>query len=515
MRLLGFAIVALSPCLACTDDNPCPPRVVTSDVACSTDEDCSEEGFNTLSCLNGRCQRPCLRDADCEIAAFNAEDHPEECVRSGMQPPTAVCEAQICRVGCPDVPCAADEVCQAGRCALDYQGFELDGRDFVNLSILGWNSIERPVENTRMSVAFEGVAGCSLGDDNCAGAASENARFALVARQPTPPKGTSTTDFTCRPCRCCLECLATPFEVNDPPPPVQLSSCPFERTAPAPITCHDPTPSHCVDVCNACDACPDAPPDRLGQRLEPCERVVALKTCSSCPACDALLPGCTASECPVCAAMPTSRECGDCVRDNCQSRPECQDCVVCEDSLTCDPNDANCIQQGLTCQSLGADGCFFTPVSYRDEQLDDHEQSLVSPEIDLSGVTGGVVLQFDYVSFDIGDRYRPGIQGQDPLTWPEEPQEVLLQFCSSGCNSSASWVTAMGASGQPVLFPPVGRRNNGLLVGSQTRLDWNNGRIQVPIPPERLVAGFRYRFIPRIGDDARLGLDAIYVRRAQ
>jgi hypothetical protein len=494
----------------CSGDPECASRAVTTEAACKISQDCVDAGYQGLTCLDGRCQKPCRTDAECVPPPLGDDESP---MCRAEVVPAAVCEAQLCVLGCPDAPCQAGESCVAGRCVYFEAGFEIPpGGDVADLGQLGWNGLPTALTNRRTKIVFSGLRGCTLGDETCAGTAGEGVRFLALERQPTQAKGTAATDLTCRPCACCLACL---FEPEGDPPP-QLSSCPGDR--PSPLSCPVSTPTRCDAVCQQCAACPDADPGRIGERLTTCEASAAAKTCPACQTCESDKATCRAAMCPSCATEPSGEACVDCVDANCRGSQGCLDCQVCTDArqkLITDPGSAETQQLVARCDAQGVDGCFETAVSFGRSQLEDAEQATVSPEIDLSGATGQVVLQFEHVPFNVGEVYRPGIQGADPSTWPLAEQAVRVELCGGACETPGSWSMGVLTAGGQASLPATNRRRNGLLLGSQTALDWQAGRVEVAIPEALRTARFRFRFVPDIEDAARLGVDHIVVRRVQ
>jgi len=181
--------------------------------------------------------------------------------------------------------------------------------------------------------------------------------------------------------------------------------------------------------------------------------------------------------------------------------------------LLSDPGSATTLALVAQCEAQGSDGCFETAVAFDRSELTDLEQAAVSPEINLSGVTGKVVLQLDHVPFNVGESYRPGIQGQDPSTWPLAPQGVRVELCGGACEMPSSWTLGTLSSGGEAILPAANRRRNGLLLGSQAALDWQAGRAEVQIPEGLRTSQLRLRFVPEIDAGTRLGIDRVVVRR--
>ena len=503
--------------LACSESSSpttgCAQKVVTSEQSCAVSADCTAAGLD-LSCIDGVCRLACRTDADCDLVANADPSDDPECRADPATTPTAICQAGVCEVGCPDQPCGGGEVCFEGRCALYAEGFELPpGAGNVDLALLGFNDPPPELPNTRTQILWSGPPGCAPGVDRfCSGPAGQGDRFVVIETQPIPPKGTPVTDTTCRACACCLECLAAP-----PPTPVALSACPRTPNIPTPLSCPMAHPS-CDAVCTACDQCPaaDRPSVANNPLLVSCEERAAERRCGLCDACDTFLATCQPQQCPVCATAPNSADCRTCVDTNCLSDQRCQDCLTCADAQNCslnDPGSAACNQLNDACDLLGADGCFNVPVDYLRAQLTDEEQALTSPAVALAAAAGtDVVMEFDYVAFDVGVSYFPGIQGTPPELWTERPQDVRVQFCAGPC-AAADWVDATLTSGGPAVLPADSERFNGRLLGDQTIVDWRAGRISVAVPPSLRANGFRYRLLPNLADGARLAIDNVQIRR--
>lgn len=507
-RLLALVLGAVL-LHACSEAPTCASRAVISETACHTTQDCIDGGNLNLVCLNQVCRKTCQIDAECQPNQEDLVDEPAMCLELLNQLPPTICEAQVCEVACPDAPCQAGERCEAGRCVYAYESFEIppDG-DLADLGRLGWNNLPTELSNPQTTIVFEGLRGCNLGDDNCAGPASKGVRFVSLERQSLQVRVDVAP--TCRGCACCLQCqFTTPQEWL-----LQEGTCPGDR--PRPLACPATPPSHCQTVCDACNACPNADAARVGERLTSCEVLPAQKICPGCPACEADKATCTAAMCSSCASEPSGAECVNCVNTNCLDSPACQDCRVCDDATSClvtDPGSAACIDNVTRCGALGNDACFPAAVNYGRAVLEPGEQALVSNQVDLSQAQGQVVLQFDHVSFNVGETFRPGVQGEAPEDWPVVPQEVRVELCATNCAEPGSWQLGALDVGGPAIVPAENRRSNGLLLGTQTALDWTAGQVRVVVPPALQTAQFRFRFVPNIGNDARLGIDNVMVRR--
>jgi hypothetical protein len=137
----------------------------------------------------------------------------------------------------------------------------------------------------------------------------------------------------------------------------------------------------------------------------------------------------------------------------------------------------------------------------------------VSPEIDLAGQSGQLVVSFAYVPFGVGRTYVERQEGVPPDMWPEVAQEVVVELCGGGCEAEDAWREGQSNLGGRAAFPPEDRRDEGLSLGGQSILDWRTGRVEVAIPAELRTATFRFRFRPRLAPSARVGIDDVRVRR--
>jgi hypothetical protein len=226
---------------------------------------------------------------------------------------------------------------------------------------------------------------------------------------------------------------------------------------------------------------------------------------------------CRASSCPACSNLD-SEACKTCETNSCPACTSCRACNVCSRALDCqlsDPGSAACIENTADCNAQGADGCFPTPINYPRAQLTDLEQSLVSPPIDLSQASGAVSLQLEYVPFNVGEKYRPGIQGTPAAMWPIADQEVVIQLCSGNCGVDSSWIDATLVNGARASIPPLTQRGNGLSLGRQSSVDWGSGRVEVDIPAAMRTSELRFRLLPRLDGDVQVGIDNILIRSRQ
>ncbi len=505
----------------CESESGCPADVLAGDVECTTVEQCAERNLGGFSCIDGRCRLACVRDDDCSALLLDEGT----CGLEVGQ--VAVCEAQVCVAGCPERACTSGQSsCERGRCAYAYEGFEQTGDAAPTLSALGWNDLGRELSNVNTFIVFEGSEGCAP-DRNCGGPASAGERYALLSSQPTPEKGTAETGFSCRACACCLDCRLDP-----PQQAFTIQECPRQSTfapqllcAPT-VSCDEPPPSEaipaiCRDVCEACDACSTPSTERPQNLLSTCEAQAAEHSCPACEACAG-----SASACQACREAKCAEPCSDLLSAECEACEaqatcgcdDCRACSVCTDARTCRESGGaseRCAELEDRCDAQGNDGCFRVPVTYPRAQLTAGEQALESPPIDLSAAEAPVVLEFDYVAFNVGDRYVPGIQGQSACTWEEAEQEVRVELCAGACFDDANWTPATFVGGESATFPPASQRGNGLPFGSQSGIDWRAGRLRVEIPEALFQSEVRFRFLPRLSENSQVGIDDIFVRRIQ
>jgi hypothetical protein len=454
-----------------------------------------------------------LRDRDCVLPALDSDD---PCINETAPQKPAVCEDQLCIDGCTSsADCSGGQSCEGGRCVYFFEGFEDEDKDgVITLEQLGWNSVPKDLPNTRTAIAWTGVRGCNLGDERCAGLAAEGERFVALETVPTPEKGTPDVVLTCRACACCLECMA-----NEPEIAPGIPGCPLGGI-PIALTCDYVDSGHmakCAGVCSDCSQCMGATV-QPGMGLLPCETSAAQKTCSSCPSCNAMTcETCRTTSCPSCSDID-SAACKQCETNSCPACGSCRECNVCSRAIDCnitDPNSQACIDNNVACDQQGDDGCFPTPINYPDAQLSDLEQSLVSPAIDLSGASGPLSLQFEYVAFNVGEKYRPGIQGTPADQWPIADQEVVVQLCAGNCEAESSWVDGKLLNGSDASFPPLTQRGNGLSLGRQSSVDWGSGRVEVDIPDGMRSGEMRFRVLPRLDGDVQVGVDNFLIRSRQ
>ncbi|MBI2372540.1 MAG: hypothetical protein HYV07_00940 [Deltaproteobacteria bacterium] len=505
----------------------------SSSDGCRTTADCAESGSAGLTCVDGACVHACSVDSDCEEVGADY-----------------ICEARICVPGCPATACVSGQVCTYGRCAFFYEGFEADRiGEVATLEALGWNPNVRELRNEEAIVVYN-REGCTIEDEEskCAGTPAEGSYYLSIERTPTPPTGTEEFGVTCGSCRCCLECRdaarrnsasqrvyyhsnagtpppgcgngtveTSPSCADEPPPGTRCEQCDDGNTtggdgcSPAcrrelaecpgvnavADMCTADVDSACADICSACDACPNANAGAIGDGLTSCETDAALKSCSACLAYEACI-----------AANPTNPEaCEE------TQRP----CIACReaDRLTIEVPDQPSVwrewRQICDSQSLG-DRCYATQVARPRSALTEDEQAVESPKISIAGVSGDLVLEFQYLAFNIGDSYRPVDQTKPKEEWPLVTQEVEIQLCGGNCAAPESWKPATFTTSAPAKFPTGIEKNNGLFFANQNRTDWRANLREALIPAELRTTEFQFRFLPRLADGARVGVDAVAVR---
>lgn len=491
---VALVVVSAGP-LGCSDPEGCRTR-----------QDCFDLGQTAFECVGGACVETCLSDAECR--GDNAQS-------------TAICERGLCQKGCPTEACGAGETCQDGRCSLYFQSFEAAAEgDFVTLETLTWNDLDRELRNRSVQVVWTGPPTCTAADrpERCAGPAADGTYYLAIERAPTPATATFEFGPSCGACTCCRAC-------RDPSARAAGQTECFGVALPAPgaeLMCGD-APAACNDICQQCDQCPAAPPGTVGMGLDDCAERAAQRTCPGCPVYDQCVATklaerrtCPGGNYPACETAPTSQaECDDCVRKECDpQRPACWACrdyLQLQEDFPGDPSRWRDLE--LACQAQGASGCYSTPINTPRSVLTEDEQAIESPAIGLAGQAGNLVLQFQYIPFNIGTTYRRVLQGQERNTWPLERQEVRVQLCGGGCDATSSWQDASLVSGAAAVFPRDDERGNGLQFAEQTRVDWTIDVLQVPIPNELRTAEFRFRLVPRLADGARIGVDRVVIRR--
>ena len=495
------------------------------DNECATTADCFDKGLFG-SCLDGACTKLCERDVECQGAQLMCESGDTACEaeNAALERSTFICEGLRCVAGCPDVACGAGETCRDGRCSFYFQGFEAEkSGDRVTLESIGFNRIARELRNNRAKVVWTGVEGCGpeTERDLCAGPAADGEYFLALERAPTADRGTLTFGTTCRPCACCRECrdpTARPTLTSS------ISVCPGV-TYPLVDMCEEAVPTACQAVCNACASCVDELASTVFGQLTMCELPAANKACTACNTHNQCLrdreaegracPGAPGAY-PACATPPTNRqECDTCLVAECDMfKGSCFQCRDAFDVRAARPDEPEVWMPMIAaCEGQGDDGCYRVPKSEMRSGLTDDEQSIESPEIDLSGATGRLVLQFEYTPFDVGKTYTRTIQNQPSSTWPIDPQEVAVQFCPTTCEVSASWVDGAFLDDSPAKFPDESQRRNGLQFSLQNAADWTVNLREVEIPAALRTSTFRFRFVPRLDTNVRVGIDRVQIRR--
>lgn len=512
VRVLLLLAAALGGCSSAKDQ-------------CATSQDCADQGLTTQRCIDGKCQQPCTVDTDCTPPERMCMSGDAECERLKREeaesaPKNLICQAKLCAVGCPDTPCGAKEKCVDKRCAYLDESFEGMPPDVPTLERLGWNGIPRELRNNKAVVVYSGARGCGPADprDRCAGPAARGDYFLAVERTTTPERGLLQQGVTCGSCKCCLEC-------RDPAARKSVGSACMGMTLPDTRMCSATVPQECQAVCSACDQCPDAPQGTLGTGLNMCEERSGRKRCAGCDAYNRCLeqkiaenrscPG-NYPKCP--QAPQTPSDCRACLLAECdtdQLRPPCYACRDAEEAQMRYPMEpARWQPHKMRCEMQGANGCYGTPVAVLRSGLTDDEQSLESPEVDLAGETGDIVLELAYVPFNVGRTYTQVVQGVPASQWlKDQPQEVRVQLCASDCAKTESWSDAKFVNGENARLPAEVEYENGLSFGEQSKTDWSLNVKQIPIPDSFRTSTFRFRLLPRLEDDARIGVDRVVIRR--
>jgi hypothetical protein len=496
-RPISIALVALASAAGCSG----------SKEGCSTNQDCVEQGLELASCVNRACVRACEKDLDCRDPQTPDLDNGQ------------ICQAFVCAPGCAagGELCQTGESCVGGRCLLFLESFEpahcpnaQDG-DVLQLACLGFGTIasfdgtpRKP--NKSATIVWTGPSDCTPADppDRCAGPAADGRYYLALEREKVPPTRSLEFDDSCSACRCCLECI-------DPSQRAGATTC-LGVTFPNLNACMATPPAECQGVCGDCNGCMARQGDGFGEGLNACEAIAAARTCAACEtyeACQRANPN-----------MPQA-----CAAE----RPACW---ACRDARTeTDPDRRR--EAEMACQTQGPNGCDSVPIAAPRSVLSDDEQAIESPPIDLSAATGPLVLELSYIPFNVQRCYKQVVQDADPRTWPTLRQEVTLQLCAGSCEQSASWVDATIVPGAPPIgrlecaqgqgggdadlarFPREDELGNSLQFQEQVTSDWRIGLLQATIPDSMRSATFRFRLVPRLDEDTRVGIDRIVIRRAQ
>lgn len=495
MWRLALAAVVLVHLTACDDTVE----------GCRTSQDCANAGQLGLECVDGACVETCATDLECRA---NAQS-------------TAICERGRCVEGCPTQACASGETCEDGRCLVYFEGFEGQAAgDFVTLESRGWNKLERPLRNKSAQIVWSGLPTCTPADrpERCAGPAAEGVYFLAVERAPTPAERTFEFGPSCGACTCCRACRDPSAREGG------LSECLGVSLPPGEPMCSATPPPACAAICAQCDACPAAPDDTVGMGLDACATQAAAKTCPGCPPYDACVAAkraegraCPGGAYPACAEAPAdAAACDTCLVAECLPQREacwaCRDLAAAQRDFPNDPSRWAAFEAACTAQ--GANGCYPTPINQPRSVLTDDEQAVESEAIDLRAASAGnLILQLQYVPFNVGATYRRVIQGQPRSTWPVERQELSIELCGGSCLEPSSWTAATLVSGAAATFPRDDERSNGLQFAGQSAKDWSVDVVQVTIPPALRTEGFRFRLVPRLADGTRIGVDRVMIRR--
>jgi len=518
MRLRTFIGWSLLSCLlACPND---PPE-------CYTTQDCFDEGRTLTECVDGQCLRACVQDVDCQYSATACAQDDEACKAqvTQLQSKQSVCEDFLCIPACPDVACPEGAECTEGRCTFFYEGFEAEKPgDFVTLEALGWNAIEWPLTNPHLLVAWSGDSGCAADSDRdrCAGPSSDGQYFAVVQRSQATARAQRKLGTTCRDCACCLAC-------RDPLSRTSSTSVCPGLIYPEINECSADVHPQCQSICDSCAQCPDEAAGVVVESdLNACELQIAPRACEACLVYDQCLetkeaenrpcPG-DAMTYPECAGEDmsawTQADCTRCLVKECASlEDDCHNCRKAASLKVAHPDEPERWQPIQDrCTALGAQACYELPKATIRSDLTDEEQALESPEIDLTKASGRTVLQFDFIAFNLQERYIRVVQGDDEVSWPSEAQRVSVQFCKSDCQNPSAWAEAQfDVSKAAATFPGPQERKNGLLYTEQNPVDWKISTRSVLIPEASRTKTFRFRFVPFLDRDARVGIDNIRIR---
>lgn len=516
---------------------------------CRTNADCALAPANlcdqtlALSCVSGECVELCETDADCREDPLESTDR-REC--GGVNPNRfRVCADRRCAAGCvppgmngEGLACGAGETCAAdGRCALFAESFEPPaGETSISLPVLRevcrtegtdpsscskWDDLPRAKRNTASRVSFAGLPNCNReaigAEDVCAGPAAQGSFFLRLQRVPIASRS-ALFDFTCAACKCCSDCLDGTLRLDSEP------TCLGVSIPEIPRMCVNPSEPACASVCADCSQCPAVPPGE-DQRptteeetgLNQCQVVAAARICPAWLDSESCRLAARAAACQSVCPNPeeTPAPCDQCLRSECADEERTyRACELAQtERLAC----PGCTDiwgplQDL-CDTQGPMACVQGPVLVNRGNLKESEQAVVSPILNLQGVTGDLRLTFQYIPFKVGPSfYLYSSNDPEDLLDPTNaegvyPQEVRVQFCGGGCESESNWV----ASGR--LLPTVAERNNGLQPGLHAAGDWAVYGFDVSIPDALRTSGFRFRFLPRLADDAVLGVDNVIVRR--
>ncbi len=502
---------------------------------CRTNADCASSAVAlcdqtlALTCVSGECVEVCETELDCREDPLEPVDR-RDC--GGVNPNRfRVCENLRCAPGClPEgmsgegFQCPAGQACAAdGRCALFAESFEPPmGEVSVSLPILRelcrtggtdpetcskWDDLPRAKRNTKSLISYSGLQGCNReqfgAEETCGGPAADGSFYLRLRRVPRSSRA-PVFDYTCAACQCCAECRDNEFSNHrggvclGVPIPRLDEMCSPDKPA-------------CASVCADCATCPPVP---VGERQRPtteestglnqCQVVAAARTCPAwldAENCRSAARAATcAAECPDPEQTPPA--CDACLKTECAAEDRTyRTCELAEMERGACPEctDIWGPLQDL-CDSQGAQACVQGAVFVNRAILDEAEQALVSPVINLQGVAGDLRLSFQYIPFRIGATFFP-VADEGPA-----PQLVQIAFCGGACENEASWIDS------GVTLPTEGERNNGLAAGEHAARDWSVYGFDAAIPEALRTATFRFRLLPRLADEAVLGVDNVLVR---
>jgi hypothetical protein len=565
-RLLGRVVlgaVVMTTVALGLSDCSCNSRAKNS---CGVSDDCVAQGIKNARCVNGQCTQVCASDNECSIRQCSPGDNACLMAMNSVQ----ICEDSLCVTGCStDNDCGGD-TCINHRCYVYFESFEGCGplkRDQAENTVAAhcgdkvhctdmdprmncWNGIAYPAvegvqrKNDRTRIVAQ-AADCDPaqdGDEVCAGPAGDGIAFLAIQVVPTTARGTPEIDVTCEACACCRACRdpsarasgidAGPDDAGNPTdggaPPVldclgaALPDLPDGGTN----ACMASAPAACQQACTACDMCTQANPPRSLLGLYSCESEAAQHDCDACTpyrAClktnQTMISACSQGSGPfmngntACMFTSSSRteDCSDCF---CGGSLKL-DCRACRDGADTSISPVLSSSAARRCAAQGAAGCYPTPVDILRSGLTDDEQSIDSFKIPAVGANsaGTLILSFEYVAFNIGRTFTQVKQNQPRESWPVIPQEVVVQLCGGNCTDPMSWSDAQFTDMTRASIPSDDQRDNGLGFGNQDSHDWAGNYREIQIPTDKRTADFQIRFVPRLADAARVGIDRIQIRR--
>jgi hypothetical protein len=212
----------------------------------------------------------------------------------------------------------------------------------------------------------------------------------------------------------------------------------------------------------------------------------------------------------------TQADCDRCLLKECASLED--NCMVCRRAINLKathPEEPELWRDfETTCTNLGDAACYEAPKSTLRTDLTFDEQAMESPSIDLSATQSqSLVLQFEFIAYDLKDTFIRVIQGRPESEWPKEKERVMVQFCAANCELSENWQNGSFAGTTEESFIPADtERRNGILYTQQNRADWTLHRRMVSIPQNMRTKDFRFRFVPVLSQGVRVGVDNIFIK---